>query len=138
MYLTEKAIVEKDNRPINVGIFDLLIFKWPFAAIVSITHRIAGVALMVVIGFGLYALELSLSSEAEFNELKMMMASPLGKIVTWGSLSALAYHFVAGVKHMIVDFGVGETLESGLFAARAVVLVSTILIVLAGIWVFQP
>lgn len=138
MYLTEKAVVKKDNRPINVGTFDLLIFKWPFAAIVSITHRIAGVALMVVIGIGLYALELSLSSEAEFNELKMMMASPLVKIVIWGSLSALAYHFVAGVKHLIVDFGVGETLESGLFAARMVVLVSIILIVLAGVWVFKP
>ncbi len=130
--------MEKDNRPINVGIFDLLIFKWPFAAIVSITHRIAGVALMVVIGIGLYALELSLSSEAEFNELKMMIASPLVKIVIWGSLSVLAYHFVAGVKHLIVDFGVGETLEGSLFAARTVVLVSIILIVLAGIWVFQP
>ena len=130
--------MKKDSRPINVGIFDLMIFKWPFAAIASITHRIAGVALMVVIGIGLYALELSLSSEAEFNELKMMMASPLGKIVFWGSLSALVYHFVAGVKHMIVDFGVGETLEGVLFAARTVVLVSIILIVLAGVWIFQP
>jgi succinate dehydrogenase / fumarate reductase cytochrome b subunit len=93
---------------------------------------------MVVIGIGLYALELSLSSEAEFNELKMMMASPLGKVVIWGSLSAFIYHFVAGIKHMIVDFGVGETLEGVLFAARTVVLVSIILIVLAGVWIFQP
>ncbi len=129
--------MKKDNRPINVGISDLLIFKWPFAAIVSITHRIAGVALMVVIAFGLYALDLSLSSEAGFNEIKAMIASPLGKFVTWGCLSALAYHFVAGVKHLIVDFGVGETIESTLLAARIVVTVSAILIFLAGYWVFQ-
>lgn len=128
--------MKKDTRPINVGILDLLIFDWPFAAIVSITHRIAGVALMVAMAFALYALELSLSSEAGFNELKMLIASPLGKFVTWVCLSALAYHFVAGVKHMIVDFGVGETLEGVLFAARLVVFFSAILIVLAGFWVF--
>ena len=130
--------MKNDSRPINVGIFDLMIFKWPFAAVASISHRIAGVTLMLVIGVGLYALELSLSSEAEFNELKMMMASPLGKIVFLASLSALIYHFVAGVKHLIVDFGVGETIEGALFASRMVVLVSIILIVLAGVWIFQP
>lgn len=129
--------MKKDTRPINVGILDLLVFKWPFAAIASITHRIAGVALMVVIAFGLYALDLSLSSEAGFNELGMMIASPLGKFVTWGCLSAFAYHFVAGVKHMMVDFGMAETIEGALFAARTVVLFSAVLIFLAGVWVFQ-
>ena len=129
--------MKKDTRPINVGILDLLKFAWPFQAIASITHRIAGVILFIGIAFILFALEMSLESEAAFDQLKMMIASPLGKFITWGLLSATAYHFVAGIKHMIVDFGVGETLEGGLMAARIVVSCSAVLIVFAAWWVLQ-
>ena len=83
----------------------------------------------------LYALELSLASAAGFETLKSMMVSPLGKFITWGLLSALAYHFVAGIKHLLMDMGVGETLEGGVFAARTVLLFSAILIFLAAVWV---
>jgi succinate dehydrogenase / fumarate reductase cytochrome b subunit len=133
----EKVFVKKDTRPINVGILDLLKFAWPFQALVSITHRIAGVILFIGIAFILFALEMSLESEAAFDHLNMMIASPLGKFVTWGILSALAYHFVAGIKHLIVDFGLGETLEGGLMAARMVVFCSAVLIILAAWWVLQ-
>ncbi len=130
--------MKNDARPINVGISDLMIFKFPITAISSITHRIAGVALFVGIAFALYALELSLGSEAGFQELKLMMTSPFGKVVTWGILSALAFHFVAGIKHLMMDMGIGETLEGGITAARMVFVLSIILIALAGVWVFQP
>jgi succinate dehydrogenase / fumarate reductase cytochrome b subunit len=127
--------VRQNSRPINVGIIDLLAFKWPIAAITSITHRIAGVVLFVGIGFTLFALELSLSSEAGFESLLAILSSPAGKFVTWGLLSALAYHFVAGVKHLLMDAGVGETLEGGKFAAQVTIFFSVILIALAAIWV---
>ena len=129
--------MKKDTRPINVGTLDLLKFAWPFQALVSITHRIAGVILFIGIAFILFALQMSLESEAGFNELKMMIASPLGKFITWGILSALAYHFVAGIKHLVVDFGVGETLEGSLLAARMVAVCSAILIATAAWWVLQ-
>ena len=83
----------------------------------------------------LYALDLSLSSEEGFISLKAMMTSPLGKLVTWGLLSALAYHFVAGIKHLVMDMGVGETLEGGQFAAKLTIFFSAALIALAAIWV---
>ena len=127
--------MKKDTRPINVGITDLMVFKFPITAIVSITHRIAGVVLFVGIAFALYALQISLDSEAGFAELQSMMNSPLGKFITWGLLSGLAYHFVAGIKHLLMDLGVGETLEGGIFAARVVVLFSVVLILLAAFWV---
>ena len=58
--------MKQDSRPINVGIADLLAFKWPITALASITHRIAGVVLFVGVAFMLYALDVSLSSEAGF------------------------------------------------------------------------
>lgn len=129
--------MQNDHRPINVNPSDLLAFAWPIAALASITHRISGVILFVGVAFGLYALDMSLASEAGFDSLKAMMSSPLGMFVTWGLLSALAYHFVAGIKHLIMDYGFAETIEGSKFAAKITILFSAVLIFLAGIWVIQ-
>ena len=127
--------MKQNSRPINVGIGDLASFKWPITALSSITHRVAGVVLFIGVAFMLYALDLSLSSEQGFLSLKEMMVSPLGKFITWGLLSALAYHFVAGIKHLLMDMGLAETLESAQFAAKTTIFFSGALIALAAIWV---
>ena len=127
--------VKQNSRPINVGVSDLASFRWPITAYASFPHRAAGVVLFIGVGIMLLALELSLSGEAGFDYLKGLMTSPVGKFITWGLLSALAYHFVAGVKHLIMDTGVGETLEGGQFAAKLTIFFSAILIALAAIWV---
>jgi len=51
-------------------------------------------------------------------------------------LSALLYHLVAGTKHLLMDMGIGEELESGLVAAKVTLAVAIILIVLAGVWIW--
>ncbi|MFT4712707.1 MAG: succinate dehydrogenase / fumarate reductase cytochrome b subunit [Candidatus Azotimanducaceae bacterium] len=129
--------MKNDHRPINVNPSDLFAFAWPISALASITHRIAGVVLFAGIAFGLYALDVSLSSAEGFEALLMKIKSPLGMFVTWGLLSALAYHFVAGIKHLLLDLEVGDTLEGSKFAARTTLLVSAVLIFLAGLWVIQ-
>ena len=128
--------MKQDTRPINVGLADMLSLKWPVTAIASIAHRIAGGILFVGIALMLFALEMSLSSEAGFESLKEMISRPLGKLISWTLLSALAYHLVAGVKHLIMDLGFGETLNGGIFLARLTLIFSAILIVIAGIWVY--
>jgi succinate dehydrogenase / fumarate reductase cytochrome b subunit len=127
--------VKHNSRPINVGIGDLASFKWPITALSSITHRVAGVVLFIGVAFMLYALDLSLSSKEGFISLKEIMVSPVGKIITWVLLSALAYHFVAGIKHLLMDMGFGETLEGAQFAAKVTLFLSGALITLAAIWV---
>lgn len=130
--------MKNDHRPVNVDPGDLARFAWPVTAIASILHRVAGVVLFVAIAFALYAFDLSLSSEADFLALKSMIGSPLGMFITFGLLAALAYHFVAGVKHLLLDLDVGDTLEGAKFASRAALLIGGILIILSGIWVLQP
>ena len=46
------------------------------------------------------------------------------------------YHTVAGIKHLVADFGVGETMEGGVLGARIVFVVSAILIALGGLWIW--
>ena len=84
----------------------------------------------------LYALDKSLASEEGFAQVKACMTSPLAKLVIWGLLSALLYHLVAGVRHLIMDMGVGETLEGGKLGSQIVLAVSAVIIVLAGVWIW--
>uniref|UniRef100_UPI001FD2C606 succinate dehydrogenase, cytochrome b556 subunit n=1 Tax=Pseudomonas aeruginosa TaxID=287 RepID=UPI001FD2C606 len=84
----------------------------------------------------LFALDKSLSSEEGFELVKACLTSPLAKLVIWGLLSALLYHLVAGVRHLVMDAGVGETLEGGKRGSKIVIAIAVVLIVLAGVWVW--
>ncbi len=121
------------NRPVNL---DLSTIKFPITAIVSITHRVSGVVMLGGILVLMWMLDVSLSSEEGFNSIKETLQAPLAKLILWGVLAALAYHTVAGIRHLIMDLGIGETLEGGKLGATLTVVVSIILIILAGLWVW--
>ncbi|WXF89030.1 succinate dehydrogenase, cytochrome b556 subunit [Pseudomonas syringae pv. atrofaciens] len=127
----KKAV--NSQRPVNL---DLRTIKLPVTAYTSILHRISGVILFVGIAIMLYAMDKSLASEEGFGEVKAYMTSPLAKLIIWGLLSALLYHLVAGIRHLIMDSGVGETLEGGKLGSKIVIAVSVILILLAGVWIW--
>ena len=123
----------KSQRPVNL---DLRTIKLPITAYTSILHRISGVILFVGLAVLLYALDKSLASEEGFEQVKACMTSPLAKLVIWGLLSALLYHLVAGVRHLIMDMGIGETLEGGKLGSQIVIVISVVMIVLAGVWIW--
>ena len=122
-----------DNRPVNLDLFTI---KQPLPAIASITHRISGIILFVGIGILIYFWDQSLSSQASFTALQDTMANPLVKFILWGVVSSLLYHFVAGIKHLVMDFGIGETLEGADIAAKLVIGISAVLIIFAGVCIW--
>jgi len=61
------------------------------------------------------------------------MSGGFAKFVLWVVVSALIYHFVAGIKHLLMDWGIGETLEGAQLGAKLVVGISAILIIYAGV-----
>jgi succinate dehydrogenase / fumarate reductase cytochrome b subunit len=123
----------KDTRPVNL---DIGTMKLPITAYASILHRISGVFLFIVIGLMIYALDLSLSSQADFDSLAGMLSSPVAKLVLWAVLAGLSYPSVAGVKHLVMDMGYGETYEGGVLGSRITFAVSAVLIALAGVWLW--
>lgn len=121
------------QRPVNL---DISTIKLPITAYVSITHRVSGVIMLAGILVLLWMLDQSLSSQQSFDSLKDILTSPVAKLVLWGVLSALAYHFAMGVRHLIMDLGAGETLEGGKLGAKVALVFAVLLIVLAGVWVW--
>lgn len=123
----------KQRRPVNLNLFTI---HFPLPAIVSILHRISGVILFLLIPFILWGLDLSLASQQDFDSVHQFFIQPLIKFIIWCILAAFIYHFVAGVRHLFMDMGVGENLKSGRIGALFVILISVILIILAGIWLW--
>ena len=123
----------KDNRPKNL---ELQTVHFPLPAITSILHRISGVIVFVGIAILLFLLAESLRSEQGFANVQQWLTAPLVKFVVWGILAGLLYHLIAGIKHLVMDMGVGETLQGGVNGARLVVIVSVITIIAAGVWIW--
>lgn len=119
----------KKERPVNL---DISTISLPITALVSITHRVSGLVMLGGILVLLWMLDASLTSEQSFESLKETLSHPIALIIIWGILSALAYHTIAGIRHLIMDMGIGETLEGGRTGAKIVVAVSAVAIVVIG------
>lgn len=121
------------KRPVNL---DISTIKLPITAYVSILHRVSGVFLFAGVAVLLWMLDVSLGSQEGFNSIRDLAASPVCQVILWVVLAALAYHTCMGIRHLIMDFGVGESLKGGKTGAWTALVVAILLIVLAGVWVW--
>ena len=133
LQMTPDKFTVKDTRPVNL---DITTFKFPLPAITSILHRISGVALFIATAILLYLLQLSLSSEQGFSEAVAIMDGTLMKIVLWAITTGLFYHLIAGVKHLLMDLGWGETKQSAQLGAQITLGLAVLAAALAGAWIW--
>ena len=110
--------------------------KFPVTAIASITHRVTGVVMLAGILILMWMLDRSLASQESFDSLRQCLAHPLAKLVLWCVLAALAYHLVAGLRHLVMDLGFWEELRSGKVSAALAIALSVVLMILAGVWLW--
>lgn len=123
----------KDKRPKNL---DFTTIRLPLPAITSILHRISGIFIFAGVAVLLWLFSESLSSSEGFARTGSWLELPLVKLLVWAVLSGLLYHLIAGIKHLIMDLGIGETLDGAQTGARLVVAASIIAIVLTGVWLW--
>ncbi len=124
----------KDTRPIHLNLFQI---KFPVTAIISILHRISGFILFFCIPLLLWALDCSLSSAQGFDCIQSIIVGNMaGKIITWLVLAMLCYHLLAGIRHLLMDWGCFETLRGGKISSWVVIVLAVILIILLGVWLW--
>lgn len=88
------------NRPIYLNLFRLHL---PLAGWVSILHRITGVILFLALPLALYLLERSLSHQAGFDAVAAVLGHSAGRMMLLAVLASLAFHALAGVRHLGLD-----------------------------------
>jgi succinate dehydrogenase / fumarate reductase, cytochrome b subunit len=123
----------KTGRPVYLSLTQ---FRWPLAAIASITHRVTGVVLFVAPGYLLWLLGMAVASPEGFDQAAAVMTQPLAKLVMLALLAVLAFHIFAGFKHLIMDFHHWDTLEAGYRASIGVFVLTAVATVLAGVWLW--
>lgn len=107
-----------EHRPRFLNLFQI---RFPVGAIVSIGHRVAGALLLCLLPLSVIALEYSLSSPAGFERLRDALSAywllPLLLVATWSS----THHVLGGLRHMLMDIGIGYRLDHARASARAVI-----------------
>ena len=83
--------------------------------------------------FVIWAWAVSLSSIDGFNNVQTLMDGIFGKIIAIGTLSALSYHIIGGIRHGIMDMGYWEELESGNTSARVAMGLWVVLTIVIGV-----
>jgi succinate dehydrogenase / fumarate reductase cytochrome b subunit len=122
-----------NQRPKNLN---LLTIRFPLPAIISILHRVSGLFLFLLLPLVIYGFDLSLTSQDGFQSVHDFLSKPVAKIALWLFLAPFIYHFVAGIRHLLMDSNIGIELKSGRLAANLVLIISFILIALAGVYIW--
>ncbi|OUD12424.1 succinate dehydrogenase, cytochrome b556 subunit [Thioflexithrix psekupsensis] len=116
----------------------LQIYKMPLTAgLMSITHRITGVALAagtLVLTYWLLSIGLG---EETYQEAQAALGSIFGLIVLFGWTLALFYHLFNGIRHLFWDAAKGIDLKSAHLSGLLVLASASIVSVLVWIaaWV---
>ncbi len=122
-----------NGRPVNL---DIKTIELPITAYASILHRVTGILLCASVLVLVWLLQKSLTSEADFLQVQQMLSSSFMKFLMFLILAPFIYHLVAGVRHLVMDVGIGESLEGGQLGAKIVFAASAVLILLTGVWLW--
>ncbi|MFC3908870.1 succinate dehydrogenase, cytochrome b556 subunit [Legionella dresdenensis] len=121
------------KRPVNL---DLGTMKFPPMAIASILHRVSGVVMFLLLPLMIYFLDLSLKGRESYDAVLVMLANPVYKLAVWAFMAALGYHLLAGIRHLAMDLGFGEELSAGRRSAILVIVLSVIVTIILGFWIW--
>lgn len=117
----------------NIHVTQIVGYRMPAPAIVSILHRISGALLFFVgLPFLLYLFQESLTSELSFEHYRSIVSQPFAKLVLLALIWAYVHHLIAGMRHLAMDLDIANDREQAhLFARVQLALSVAITVVLA-------
>lgn len=126
----------KCHGPRNIGLASLKSYRFPVTAISSILHRITGVLMVVLLPLLLWAFSLSMDSNLSFYHLHFLLTHTFWSVVVWLFLSAVSYHVIAGVRHLIMDFGFAEEMRTASVTSVLVMVLGMLVAIFWGLWLW--
>jgi len=123
-------------RPVyrNIHISQIVTYRLPPAALVSILHRASGALMFVLLPFVIWLFDTSLSSEISYERFANAFVAGIGfvpavlvKLVVLALIWAYLHHALAGLRHMWMDATHRMSKEQGRATAVATLAVSLFL-----------
>jgi succinate dehydrogenase / fumarate reductase cytochrome b subunit len=113
--------------------YDLNLAHLPPPGLVSIFHRITGLALFFpVLPLLLYLMHTALGSEEGFGMWRDFFSRPPVKLVMLAVFWLYAHHFWAGLRYLLLDVHVGIAKEPSRISAYAVLVLGVATALLVG------
>lgn len=130
------AVKEGRPRYHNIHISQIVHYRMPLAALISILHRISGAFIFLLLPFALYLFEKSLTSEISFAYLQGIASNWFVKLVILALSWAFLHHFCAGIRHLVMDTHIAADKDGARRTAVAVLAVSLVLAALVALKLF--
>ncbi len=106
------------SRPLSPH---LQIYRPQLTSVLSILHRLAGIALSVGTPLLVYWLASAAAGPAAFEAAQGLVGSWFGRVVLLGWTYALMYHLCNGIRHLAWDAGWGFELRTAYLTGWTVV-----------------
>lgn len=112
----------------------LQVYQLPLTGIISISHRITGV--LLTLGLVFLAIILCALSQGESAYAAMQETANFWpvKVIYWGFIYALFFHFCHGIRHLCWD--VGGSFEPDKLSRYALLELVSALLLTAATWIF--
>ena len=123
------------DRPLSPH---LQVYKPQWTSVLSIVHRITGVALALGALLLVWWLAAAASSAGYFAYVQGFMASWPGIVLLIGWAFALFYHLCNGIRHLFWDAGIGLELGPARMSGMVVVAAASALTVLSAVIALTP
>lgn len=120
----------RDDRPLSP---DIQIYRPQLTSVLSITHRLTGIALSIGAPLLVWWLIAAAAGPVAYSTLHSFLASWLGLVLLLGWTSSLFFHLCNGVRHLFWDVGYGFDLQTIYTSGWAVVAISIGLTLIAWI-----
>jgi succinate dehydrogenase / fumarate reductase cytochrome b subunit len=111
----------------------LQIYRPQITSVLSIFHRITGIALSIGTLLLVWWLVAAATSDSAFHTVTGFIGSPFGILLLFGWTVALWYHFCTGIRHLAWDAGYGFDLPTVHASGKAVLVATAVLTILT--WV---
>lgn len=112
---------------------NLLQIRLPVAAVLSITHRLSGVILVLAIPCVFYLFSVSLEGADSYFEVMSLLETPLARLSMFLFIWSLLHHLLSGIRYLFIDIEVGVDKPGYRMTAWAV-LISAPLLSLSVCW----
>lgn len=123
--------MDTGGRPLSPH---LQVYKLQLTSVLSILHRLTGVALAAGTLLLVWWLIAAATGPDAFNTVQVFIGSWIGRLLLFGWSFALFYHLCNGIRHLFWDMGRGFELPTVAASGWAVVIVSTALTGIAWVW----
>ncbi len=119
-----------ETRPVFLALNKM---RFPATALVSICHRISGVLMFLTLPVLLFFWQASLHNAAGFVSIKSLISTGFMGVFVWLVLSAWLFHILAGLRHILMDFGWGGSLVQAMRSAKLCFVVFVVLAILVRV-----